>query len=161
MCRDNSHHLLKYLFCICLYSMLTSLLNISKLLQMVNFLFSAYFGGHFCNNSNGKSQINLRLLPFGYCKDKLVKKQFLYFNLIGGPKKPPNARRSKLFAKVLSRIQKSSLAGKALSFFRGQFQGHSDQLWFATLLHPKMHSHTKFKIPISNNIRDTLWTRLF
>ena len=28
------------------------------------------------------------------------------------------------------------------------------QLWYAALLHPKMHSHTKFEIPTSNNIRD-------
>ena len=35
------------------------------------------------------------------------------------------------------------------------------QLWYATLPHPKMHSHTKFEIPTSNNIRDMLLTRLF
>ena len=28
------------------------------------------------------------------------------------------------------------------------------QKWHATLRHPKMHPHTKFEIPISNNIRD-------
>ena len=33
------------------------------------------------------------------------------------------------------------------------------QLWYATLSHPKMHSHTKFGIPTSNNIRDMLRTR--
>ena len=33
------------------------------------------------------------------------------------------------------------------------------QLWNATLPHPKMHSHTKFEIPTSNNIRDMLRTR--
>ena len=33
------------------------------------------------------------------------------------------------------------------------------QLWYATLPHPKMHSHTKFEIPTSNNIRDMLLTR--
>ena len=33
------------------------------------------------------------------------------------------------------------------------------QLWYATLPHPKMHSHTKFEIPTSNNIRDMLRTR--
>ena len=27
------------------------------------------------------------------------------------------------------------------------------QLWYATLRHPKMHPHTKFEIPTSNNIR--------
>ena len=35
------------------------------------------------------------------------------------------------------------------------------QLWYATLPHSKMHSHTKFEIPTSNNIRDKLRTRLF
>ena len=35
------------------------------------------------------------------------------------------------------------------------------QLWYSTLRHPKTHSHTKFEIPTSNNIRDVLWTWLF
>ena len=35
------------------------------------------------------------------------------------------------------------------------------QLWYATFPNPKMHSHTKFEIPTSNNIRDMLRTRLF
>ena len=35
------------------------------------------------------------------------------------------------------------------------------QLWYVTLPHPKMHSHTKFEIPTSNNIRDMLRTRFF
>ena len=35
------------------------------------------------------------------------------------------------------------------------------QLWYATLRHPKMHPHTKFEIPTSNNIRDMLRTRLY
>ena len=35
------------------------------------------------------------------------------------------------------------------------------QLWYVTLLHPKMHPHTKFEIPTSNNIRDMLRTRFF
>ena len=32
------------------------------------------------------------------------------------------------------------------------------QLWYATLCHPKMHSHTEFETPSSNNIRDLLRT---
>ena len=32
------------------------------------------------------------------------------------------------------------------------------QLWYVTLPHLKMHSHTKFEIPTSNNIRDMLRT---
>ena len=35
------------------------------------------------------------------------------------------------------------------------------QLWYATLPNPEMHSHTKFEIPTSNNIRDMLRTPLF
>ena len=35
------------------------------------------------------------------------------------------------------------------------------QLWYVTLLHPKMHPHTKFEIPTPNNIRDMLRTRFF
>ena len=35
------------------------------------------------------------------------------------------------------------------------------QLWYGTLRHPKMHLHTKFEIPASNNIRDMLRTQLF
>ena len=34
-------------------------------------------------------------------------------------------------------------------------------LWYGTLCHPKMHSHTKFEIPTSNNIRDMLRILLF
>ena len=33
--------------------------------------------------------------------------------------------------------------------------------WYTTLHNPKMHPHTKFGIPTSNNIRDMFWTRLF
>ena len=32
------------------------------------------------------------------------------------------------------------------------------QLWYVTLRHPKMHSHTKFEIPTSNNMRYALDT---
>ena len=32
--------------------------------------------------------------------------------------------------------------------------------WYKTFNHPKMHSHTKFGIPFSNNIRDMLLTQL-
>ena len=35
------------------------------------------------------------------------------------------------------------------------------QLWYQTLCHPKMYSHTKFEIPTSNNIREMLRTLLF
>ena len=35
------------------------------------------------------------------------------------------------------------------------------QTWNRALLHPKMHSHTEFEIPTSNNIRDMFRTWLF
>ena len=58
---------------------------------MVNFLLSAYFDGHFCYHSNGKSQIDLRLLHnlvivLLNLLVQIGEKQFLYFSLIGGPK---------------------------------------------------------------------------
>ena len=43
--------------------------------KIANFLFSAYFGGHFCYHSNGKSQINTRYLHFGYCSNKLIRRK--------------------------------------------------------------------------------------
>ena len=44
---------------------------------------------------------------------------------------------------------------------RSEFKVTVTQLWYATLRHPKMHSHTKYEIPTSNNIRDMLRTLLF
>ena len=41
--------------------------------KMANFLLSAYFGGNFCNHGNGKSQINTRILHFGYCSNKPIR----------------------------------------------------------------------------------------
>ena len=35
----------------------------------------------------------------------------------------------------------------------GKFKVTVTQLWYATLRHPKMHQHTKFEIPILNNIK--------
>ena len=35
------------------------------------------------------------------------------------------------------------------------------ELWYATLCHPKMHSHTKFEILTSNSVRDVLRAQLF
>ena len=56
--------------------------------KMVIFLFSAYFGYHFCYHSNRKSQINTRPLHFGYCSNKQIgktcKEQLLFFDLIRG-----------------------------------------------------------------------------
>ena len=63
---QTNHLLLKYLFGICLCSMFISLSNLSICSKMVNFVFSAYFGGHFCYHKS-----NLRLLHFGYCSNKL------------------------------------------------------------------------------------------
>ena len=33
--------------------------------------------------------------------------------------------------------------------------------WYSTLRHPKIHSHTKFGTPTSNNVRDMLRSQLF
>ena len=43
----------------------------------------------------------------------------------------------------------------------GQVQGQSYPIRVCTLCHSKMHSHTKFEIPTSNNMRDVLQTPLF
>ena len=58
--------------------------------------FSAYFGGHFCYHSNGKSQSNLRLLHFGNCSNKLIRTSWWnhFYRGGGGQKKPLNARSS-------------------------------------------------------------------
>ena len=42
-----------------------------------------------------------------------------------------------------------------------KFRAIVTQLWYATLRHPKMHPHSEFEIPTSNNIRDMLQTQLF
>ena len=66
--------------------------------KMVNFLFSACFGGHFCYHSSGKSQTNTRLIHLGHCPNKPIRrigeKRISFFGLIGGQKKPLNARSS-------------------------------------------------------------------
>ena len=42
--------------------------------KMVIFLFSVYFGGHFCYHSNGKSQIDTRLVHLRYYSSELIEK---------------------------------------------------------------------------------------
>ena len=42
-----------------------------------------------------------------------------------------------------------------------KFKVKVTQLWYGTLRHPKLHPHTKFEIPTSNNIRDMLRILLF
>ena len=66
---------------------------------MVNFIFSAYFGGSFRNHSNGKSQTNLRLLHFVYFSNKLTrticrKAIFIYKPHRGGGGSPLKTRSS-------------------------------------------------------------------
>ena len=41
-----------------------------------------------------------------------------------------------------------------------EFKVTVTQLCYVTLHHRKMHPHTKFEIPTSNNIRDMIRTRL-
>ena len=62
VCYDNSRHQFKYIFGVCLCSMLTALSNVSNLLKNGQFPISAYFGTHFCYHSNGKSQTNIKLI---------------------------------------------------------------------------------------------------
>ena len=55
--------------------------------EMANFLFSAYFGGHICYHSNGKSQINTRVYTLAIALINYLKeteKQLLFFDLKGG-----------------------------------------------------------------------------
>ena len=51
---------------------------------MVNFPFSDYFSRHFGYHSNGKSQINTRLLHLGYASNKLIRRIWKKKNLILG-----------------------------------------------------------------------------
>ena len=44
---------------------------------------------------------------------------------------------------------------------KSQYQAQSDPKWYAPLHHPKRNQHTKFGIPTTNNIGDTLQTQLF
>ena len=51
-----------------------SLSKVSNLFQNGHFLI---FGGQFCYHSNGKSEINSRLLRLGYCSNKSVRRYLL------------------------------------------------------------------------------------
>ena len=73
MCSDNPHYLFKYIFGICLGSMLIFLSNSSHMLQNSQFPVFNLFGLPFCYHSNGESQINTRCLYFGYCSNKLIR----------------------------------------------------------------------------------------
>ena len=74
MCRDNSHHLLKYFFGICLCSISNPLLHVSNLLQNGQFPIFSLFWRPFCYHSNRKSWINTRALHIGYCSNKLLRR---------------------------------------------------------------------------------------
>ena len=53
---------------------------------MANSLFSAYFGGHFGYHNNGKSQINTSAIALINYLKEITEKQFLFFEVKGGPK---------------------------------------------------------------------------
>ena len=57
VCRDNTHHFVKYLFGICLSSMSIGLSNVSNFLQNNQFSFSANFGGHFFTIATAKVEL--------------------------------------------------------------------------------------------------------
>ena len=59
---------------ICMCSMLIPLSSVSNLFQNGKFPISAYFGGHLCYHSNGKSQSNTRPLHLGYFSHKSKKR---------------------------------------------------------------------------------------
>ena len=65
--------MLKYIFGICMRSILISLSKVSILFQNAHFPILAYFGGHFCYHSNGKSKINIRHLHLTYCCNRSKK----------------------------------------------------------------------------------------
>ena len=115
----NSRLLVKYLFRICLCAMLISLSTSHVFSKMVNFLFSAYFSEHFCYHTNCKSQSNMKLLHFGYCSNRLIRKKLVKYNFYilaswgGGAKKPLNARssliRNKYFFAVKGKLKEKIL----------------------------------------------------
>ena len=75
MCHDKSHHVLKYLFLVFAWALHYFLCYMSQICsKMVIFLFSAYFGGHFCYHNNHKSRINTKPLHFGYWSNKLIRR---------------------------------------------------------------------------------------
>ena len=45
-----------------------------NVVQNGNFSILSLFGGHFCYDSNGKSEINARLLHFGYSSYKPIRR---------------------------------------------------------------------------------------
>ena len=57
--------------------------------KMANFLFSAYFGGHLCYHSNGRSQTKpefytLAIALINYLKETTEKQLLFFFHLKGG-----------------------------------------------------------------------------
>ena len=49
--------------------------------------------------------------------------------------------------------------GALILEIRSKVKATVTQKWYLTLFHPKMHPHTKFGMPTSNNIGDMAWTR--
>ena len=126
---------------------------------MVNFLFSAYFGGHFCHHSNGKSKSNLRLLHFGYYSNELIRtnwwKMFFYILASKWAKKP--LMHVALCDSQLKQYKRYVLDTIIIQT-RSEVKDKVTQKWYVTLRYQKMHSHTNFGIPSFNNIRDKLRT---
>ena len=110
MWRDNSHPLLKYLFGICLCSMLISLSNVLNLLQNGHFPIFSHFGSHFCYHSNGKNRINPRLLHLDYCSNKLKRRNSWKAIFIFWPHK--GAKIASCFVRVCLYVLCGHLLGK-------------------------------------------------
>ena len=60
----------------------------------------------------------------------------------------------------LSQIIRDMLLTQLLLTLKSEVKVAVTRKWYKTLNHPKMHSHTKFGIPFSNNIRDNLLKQL-
>ena len=77
MCHDNSHHLLKFIFGICLYSMLIFSIKCLNFVPKWSLsFFQPFLGGNFCYHRKGKSQNNNRLLHLDNCYNKLIRRNW-------------------------------------------------------------------------------------
>ena len=89
--------------------MLIGLSNISNLLQNINFLFLPFLVAIFATFATVIVEL-IQLLHIGYCSNMPIRtnklKPFLYFSLIGGPKKPVNASGSLNIHNVYSKFSK-------------------------------------------------------
>ena len=93
---------------------------------MVIFLYSAYFGSYFCYHSNGKSQINTRLLHLGYCSNKLIGRNYIGSTLFSKRINPVSTKRENqgLFCNKIwfNQINPMTLGAAKLNILKKIFQ---------------------------------------